>query len=108
MLGSSNALFVSRDHSCPVTHRLNCPIAHRANAAQGGHNLKYSRLTVRVVCWRGLRGLFPVAGSGGGEEFWPEYFWCKKGAVYAPKCFQAWGYGRPWPPELSPVFLTWA
>ena len=30
----------------------------------------------------------------------------KKGAVHAPKCFQAWGCGRPWPPELPLVFLT--
>ncbi len=30
----------------------------------------------------------------------------KKGAVHAPKCFQACGCGRPWPPELPLVVLT--
>ena len=75
MLGSSNALFVSRDHSCSVTHRLNCPIAHRAKAAQGGHNLKYSRLTVRCGVLARAEGSVSCGRLGWGEELLAGIFW---------------------------------
>ena len=57
--------------------------------------LKQRLLRMNVGCLdkRGVAADWDVSGR-------------KKGGSACPEVFQAWEYGRPWPPELPLVFLT--